>query len=269
MQSKLIATCLALALCLPPAFAQETPPAPVPAAVTPAATDAPAATAIPPAPAAPEVVSGGWLEMIEKGGTVGYVQIGLSIFGMMFAIERFLHLRRKYVAPVGLTQKAIKLWNEGKFAELEAMGEREPSTLARVISFIVRHREEPMAEVSIMAGDIVSQELKLHGQRAYPLGVIATIEPLLGLLGMIVGMIHTFEIVAVAGALGDPSQLASGISEALVTTGLGLAIAIPFLIMHHFFKNRIGFFSAALEKDVTSLLSEWFFNKSKGGSNAH
>lgn len=254
MKSKLLATCLLLSVCLQPTVAQETP--------------ALAAPAAPASPAHQEVVSGGWIAKIKQGGTVGYVQIGLSVFGMMFAIERFINLRRKNIIPAGLSLKAMKLWREGKFDELEALGDREPSTLGRVISFIVKHRHEPVSEVSLMAGDIVSQELKLHGQRAYPLGVIATIEPLLGLLGMIVGMIHTFEIVAIAGALGDPSQLATGISEALVTTGLGLAVAIPFLTMHHYFKNRIGFFSAALEKDVTVILSAWFFNKSQGGNHA-
>jgi biopolymer transport protein ExbB len=235
------------------------------------ATASPSATGVSPgtavsgvAGATHEVVSGGWLAKLRQGGTTALVQLGLSVFGAMFALERFLHLRRKYIVPPGLTGRARELWKQGKFEELELLAEREPSTLARVISFIVRNRHENLAEVSVMAGDIASQELKLHAQRAYPLGVIATLEPLLGLLGMILGMIATFEVVAIAGSLGDPSQLATGISESLMTTGLGLAIAIPFLSLHHFFKNRIGFFGASLEKEVTGLLSEWFFKKNKG-----
>jgi biopolymer transport protein ExbB len=84
---------------------------------------------------------------------------------------------------------------------------------------------------------------------------------LLGLLGMILGMITTFETVAVAGSLGDATQLAGGISEALVTTGLGLAIAIPFLALYHFFKHRTANFGVLLEEQVTSLLSEWLMQK--------
>ena len=75
---------------------------------------------------------------------------------------------------------------------------------------------------------------------------------------MIFGMINTFEAVAAAGALGDPTQLASGISEALVTTGLGLAIAIPFLALYHYFKHRTNNFGIQLEGEVTSLLTTWF-----------
>lgn len=231
---------------------------------------APVALAQPrePSPAASaQVVSGGWLAKIRQGGTTGFVQLALSVFGASFALERFVRLRRKAIAPRGLTQKARELWAAGKFDELESLAEREPSTLARVISFIAKHRGEPLAEVSVMAGDIASQELKMHNQKAYPLGVIATLEPLLGLLGMILGMIHTFEVVALAGSLGDPTQLASGISEALVTTGLGLAIAIPFLAMHHYFKNKTGIFGAIMEKEMTALLSEWFMGK--GAARAH
>ena len=74
-------------------------------------------------------------------------------------------------------------------------------------------------------------------------------------------MIDTFETVALAGSLGDPSQLAAGISEALITTGFGLAIAIPFLALYHFFKHRTASFGAQLEEEVTSLLSGWLMKK--------
>jgi len=78
---------------------------------------------------------------------------------------------------------------------------------------------------------------------------------------MIFGMITTFETVALAGALGDPSQLAAGISEALVTTGLGLAIAIPFLAFFHFFKYRTNGYGVMLEGEVTGLLTAWLMHR--------
>ena len=114
-----------------------------------------------------------------------------------------------------------------------------------------------MSDVSAIAGELVSRELDIQNQKAYPLGIVATISPLLGLLGMILGMIDTFETVALAGSLGDPTQLAAGISEALVTTGLGLAIAIPFLSLYHFFKYRTAGFGVQLEEQVTGLLTAW------------
>ena len=207
----------------------------------------------------------GWGQKLKEGGTTALVQLGLSIFGAGFIFERLFRLRRKYVIPAGLANRARALWNAGKYEELEKLGETEPSTLARVISFIVKNRTSPMLEVSEICGDLVTRELANHYQQAYPLGIVATLEPLLGLLGMILGMISTFETVALAGALGDATQLASGISEALVTTGLGLAIAIPFLALYHIFKHITNGFGAQLEEEVTNLLSDWLMRKETAG----
>jgi biopolymer transport protein ExbB len=202
-----------------------------------------------------------WGERLKQGGTTGLIQLGMSIFGAGFVFERLSRLRRKYILPDGLATRAKKLWRDGKFEELEKLGETKPSTLARAISFIAKNRTSPMVEVSEICGELCSRELAGHYQRAYPLGIVATLAPLLGLLGMILGMITTFETVALAGSLGDPSQLAAGISESLVTTGLGLAIAIPFLALYHFFKHRTAGFGAELEEEVTSLLSAWLMKK--------
>lgn len=204
---------------------------------------------------------GSWGEKLREGGTTALVQLALSIFGAGFVFERLVNLRRKNIAPAGLADEARRLWRAGDFAALERFGESHPSTLGRVIGFIARHRDSAISDVSIIAGDLVSREMAGHYQRSYPLGIIATLEPLLGLLGMILGMIETFEIVALAGALGDPSQLAGGISEALVTTGLGLAIAIPFLALYHFFKSRTASYTNLLEQEVTDLLSDWLLRR--------
>lgn len=202
-----------------------------------------------------------WGDRLKQGGTTGLIQLGMSIFGAGFVFERFFRLRRKFILPDGLAMRAKQLWRDGKFDELEKLGETEPSTFARAISFIAKNRTSPMVEVSEICGELCSRELAGHNQRAYPLGIVATLAPLLGLLGMILGMITTFETVALAGSLGDPTQLAAGISEALVTTGLGLAIAIPFLALYHFFKHRTAGFGAELEEEVTSLLSAWLMKK--------
>jgi biopolymer transport protein ExbB len=204
---------------------------------------------------------GSWGEKLKQGGRTAWVQIGLSVFGAGFIFERLFRLRRKHLVPPGLAARARELWAAGKFNELEQLGETEPSTFARVISFIAKNRRSSMVELSQICGELVSRELSGHYQRAYPLGIVATLAPLLGLLGMILGMIETFETVAMAGSLGDATQLAAGISEALVTTALGLAIAIPFLALYHVFKFRTAGFGAQLEEEVTSLLTAWFLKE--------
>jgi len=205
--------------------------------------------------------SAGWGERLKEGGATALVQIALSIFGAMFVFERVFNLRRNKIIPRGLGGEARKLWAAGDFASLERFDTSHPCTLARAIAWVARHRRASYADVSVGVGDIISQEIEVSHQRAYPLGVVATLQPLLGLLGMILGMISTFEVVALAGALGNPAQLAGGISEALVTTGLGLAIAIPFLALFHYFKSRTNMYSSLLEREMTGLLSDWFLSR--------
>lgn len=231
-------------------FAQASP--------TPAAQSAAAARSEREQKAAGERFSAGWGQRLKEGGTTAVIQIALSIFGAMFIFERVFNLRRNKIIPRGLGQKARRLWQSGDFTALESLGETDPSTLGRAIAWVATHRHASYADVSVGAGDIISQEIEIHHQRAYPLGVVATLQPLLGLLGMILGMISTFEVVALAGALGNPAQLAGGISEALITTGLGLAIAIPFLALFHFFKSRTNMYASLVEREMTGLLSEWF-----------
>lgn len=205
--------------------------------------------------------SSGWFEKLKHGGWAAGLQIAVSVFGAGFVVERFVNLRREKIVPKGLSDKARALWREGKYAEIEQLAAKDRSTLAKVIAYIVQHRSNQYSDISVAAGDVAAADLSEHYERAYPLGVIAQIEPLLGLLGMILGMITTFEIVAAAGALGDPSQLATGISEALITTGLGIAIAIPFLIFYHYFKTKTSQYGALLEKEVTALTSEWLLQQ--------
>lgn len=205
----------------------------------------------------------GWGAKLKTGGTTALVQLALSVFGAIFAFERLFNLRRKKITPQGLEAKARQLWDAGNFEHLEALDTTHPSTLGRAIAWVARHRHATYADLSIGAGDIISQEIEVQHQRAYPLGVVATLQPLLGLLGMILGMITTFEVVALAGALGNPTQLAGGISEALITTGLGLAFAIPFLTLFHIFKSRTNMFASQVEREMTGLLSDWFLAKAR------
>ncbi len=202
-----------------------------------------------------------WAEKLKQSGEVGVIQLLLSIFGAVFIFERLFNLRQKHLVPAGLTSHARRLWTARDYAALERLKDTHPSTLGRVISFVAENRHLPLSEVSAIAGELVTRDLDVHYRKAYPLGVVATIAPLLGLLGMILGMIETFEIVSAAGSLGDPTQLASGIAEALVTTGLGIAIAIPFLGFYHWFKHRTSGFGVQLEEQVTSLLTAWFLRR--------
>jgi len=243
----------------PVVYAQSAP-APA-AAVADATTDTPP-PAVAQAESSAHASSGNiWLDRFHQSGTTGIVQILLSVFGAGFIMERFARLQRSKIAPKGMAERAKKMWREGKFAELERLADEDPSTLARVISFLAKRRDRSAGDISSIANDMVGRDIDAHLQRAYPVGVVATLEPLLGLMGMVLGMITSFEKVALAGALGNPAQLAAGISEALTTTALGIGLAIPFLACFHYFRNKTRNFEILLEDEVADLIIEWFVDR--------
>lgn len=199
-----------------------------------------------------------WLVKLQYGGWVTGVQLALSVVAGGYFFGCLSLQRRKNLNPPGFTDKAKKLWAEGRYQELESMAEASPTTIGRITLFLVRHRNTPSSELSVVAGDLASRDIGQLAQRAYPLAVIGNLEPLLGLLGTVLGMIDVFDVVAVAGELGDPGMMADGISKALVTTAVGLVLAIPLLTAYHYFKNRAASHAAMLESEITDLMTLWF-----------
>ncbi len=198
------------------------------------------------------------LDKLRGSGKTGAALFLISVVGFSFAFERFFHLRKSAITPQGLAARADRMWQEGEYGELRKLASGSSSALGKVLVEIVDHREAPRQDVSTMAGDVASREIRLHLQWAYPLAVVATVSPLLGLFGTVYGMIGAFESVALAGELGDPSIMAADISFALITTALGLVIAVPSLSLYHFFRIRTHMLALGLEEQASHLISLWF-----------
>jgi biopolymer transport protein ExbB len=194
-------------------------------------------------------------DQMAEGGVALLVILGLSILFLAVTIERSLHLRTRAVLPPDLVERVQPLWTAHRFDELEKLLADDRSTLARVIACMVQHRHQPYAVVSSLAGDLASMELRQHQQKAYALAIVATVAPIVGLLGTVIGMIEAFHVIAYSDAMGNPALLAGGISKALVNTAAGLAVALPALGMHHYFKHRLATLGLALEKQINALLN--------------
>ncbi len=199
-----------------------------------------------------------YVAQASDGGIGVLVIFALSILFLGVTLERLVHFRAKAIVPEGLIERVKPLWDTHEYGQLQALLNQENSTLARVIGFMVKHRAQGYAIVSAGAGDIASIELRQQQQKAYALAIVATVAPIVGLLGTVLGMIDAFHVIAYADGMGNPALLAGGISKALINTASGLAVALPALGMHHFFRNRMAFFSLKLEKHINHLLAEWF-----------
>jgi biopolymer transport protein ExbB len=204
-----------------------------------------------------------WFAEILKGGATSVALVILLMAGITFAVERALASRSRFVAPEGLANKVAPLWAKQDFNGIRSACKSQPSTLARMIEFLVGHRDTSPDLLIPGAQDIAARELKRHAQKAYSLAVVAALAPLLGLLGTMIGMIESFKLVEVYGDDGGASMLAGSISKALITTAVGLIIAIGTLAVYHWLKSRINASAAQLDEDFERLVNGWLLTSSK------
>ena len=193
------------------------------------------------------------LELVIAGGWLMVLIIACSVLAIAICIERFFIPNPKRVAPPHLL---ATVWKQIKGEELDAEGLRtlrESSPLGRILAAGLsnaHHGREVMKESIEEAAGHVVHELERY---LNTLGTIASIAPLLGLLGTVVGMIRVFAQIMVHGT-GNASALAGGISEALITTAAGLSVAIPALVMHRYYTGRIDAIVVRLEQQTIKLV---------------
>jgi biopolymer transport protein ExbB len=202
-------------------------------------------------------------DKFQQGGPIMYVLLALSVIALARAIERGKALQVRHIVPPGLVEQSDELWQEGKFSELEQLCRNDPSVLARVVLCVVLHRRQPYAEVNSVAGDVASLAIKEHAQKIHPLWVVATLSPLLGLLGTVTGMMRAFDAIADVGSAGNPALVAGGISEALIATAFGLLVGIPALGARHYFVGRVQLLGVQLATEANTLIQRWFLAEEK------
>lgn len=169
-------------------------------------------------------------EILEGGGIIGYVILGLGIIGLLMLIARVSFLLKAGSNVKEITQLVYAKIESGDGGEAYSSVKNFKGSTARVIRATLRNisRDREYIE-DIITENILNENRVLDRFGSFIL-VIAAVAPLLGLLGTVTGMIHTFDIITLHGT-GDPKLLSGGISEALVTTMLGLLVAIPLILL--------------------------------------
>ncbi|MBN2577457.1 MAG: MotA/TolQ/ExbB proton channel family protein [Pirellulales bacterium] len=205
------------------------------------AVPAPAAPSVAPAPEGVTIPTKDLMSIIRDGGPMMYPIALSSIIMVAFVLERAISLRRGRVIPRPFVKRFVQQLRDGELDRDQALAlcEENGSPVARVLAGAVRKWGRPSVEVE--QGVIDSGERVAAGLRKYlrVLGAVAAISPMLGLLGTVTGMIRAFNVIAAADALGRPQLLASGISEALLTTAAGLFVAIPAMAFSMIFVSRV------------------------------
>jgi biopolymer transport protein ExbB len=199
------------------------------------------------------------LQMIVDSGRLGIafmVVLGLfSLAALAVVLERLVNLRRGKLLPAGLVREVQELVRVGEDdpARFRAVCERYAAPMAKILKAGLARAGRPLAEVEKSMEDALAREMAELRSRVRPLSIIASVAPLVGLLGTVVGMIVAFRTASQAG-LGRGADLAEGIYLALLTTAAGLTIAVPALLFAAFFNNRIDRLMRETDEQLTDVI---------------
>ena len=177
-----------------------------------------------------------------------------SVIAMAIIIERFWSLQEKKIIPHQQMVAQIWKWAQDNNLTGDRIKElRDSSPLGRILAsglMNANQTREVMKESIVDTGRHVTHELERYLSM---LGTISVITPLLGLLGTVVGMIKVFSVITDVG-VGNPGELAEGISQALITTAAGISVAIPSVIFHRFFRRKVDNLVVSMEQESLKLV---------------
>lgn len=180
------------------------------------------------------------IERIQQGGVIGYIILFLGALGLAFGLF-------KLVVLILTENKVNQQINRTELAQDNPLG--------RVLTAAESHEKLQIENFELLLDEAVTKEVPALEQGLPMLKLLAAVAPLLGLLGTVTGMIATFQSISLFGT-GDPKLMAGGISQALVTTTLGLLVAIPLLFLHSLVASRSRMIIQVLDEQAAGILSK-------------
>jgi biopolymer transport protein ExbB len=195
-------------------------------------------------------------DLVRRGGLI-MVPIGIcSVALTAFFLERLFTMRRSKVIPPGFIEELVSLRDTERLdaKALEALCLRYPSPMGQIAKAALLRQGHPLLEVEKVLEDAAAREVSILRSGIRPLTAIASIAPLLGLIGTVFGMIDAFIVTSQPGLKDRTELLASGIYEALVATAAGLLVAVPALIAAYYFTGRLDSLSRTMGDILTPLV---------------
>ena len=193
------------------------------------------------------------LEIIEAGGWVMLPIIACSVVATAIVLERSWALRRRRIMPDNLVSTIWQLHRTDRLTEQSIQEIRDGSPLGRMLAAGVVNRYHSREVMKDVIGDVGRHVVSGLERYLNTLGTIASVSPLLGLLGTVLGMIDIFAVINEAG-VGHAGLLAGGIAKALITTAAGLMVAIPALLFHRFFNSKVNKLAIGMEEQALRLV---------------
>ncbi len=203
------------------------------------------------------------LEIVRAGGWLMLPIILCSIGAAAIILERLWTLKQDRVVPRNLTAEVWQLVKSNQLTQEHIQRIQQESPLGQILAVGLVNRDRERAELKESIEDTGRHVVHELERYLNPLGTIAAITPLLGLLGTVIGMVKVFAAITTHG-VGNPGVLAGGISEALITTAAGLSVAIPALMGYRYLRGRVDGLVVEMEKEAMKLVEALQYRKSSG-----
>lgn len=203
-------------------------------------------------------------ELVKAGGWLMLPLILCSIFTVAISLERFIRLRRSAVLPSALMSSSSHSVDQ-VIVQLQQNQALQTSPLGRILKAGIENQSMGEQFAKAQMEVTASQEIGYLERNINFLGTMSAVAPLLGLLGTVVGIIESFLVIDI-GSSSSPTLMIPGISKALITTAVGMLIAIPALMAYRYFQRLVHEYIAELEQQATLFHAALFFKSSQSNA---
>lgn len=197
-------------------------------------------------------------DLMQKGGPMVYIIVLLSVIAVAVTLERIYNLARARVDSNKFMDSIMAVLKRNKIIEAIELCNKTPGPIAHIIKAGILKHDRSKPEIKEAVEEAAQLEIPRMEKNIPILATIAHIAPLLGLLGTVMGMIKSFQVIqekALSAAPVNPGDLAGGISEALLATVAGLVVAIPAYVAYNYLVSRVNSLVYDMERSATDLVN--------------
>jgi biopolymer transport protein ExbB len=194
------------------------------------------------------------IQFFLQGGVVLWIIMALGVVATVVVVERLLYFRGIAVDEVKLFSRVSSCLEKGHFDEALAICDTNLSPLSGLMKAGIENRDMPESVQKEMLRDAAAQEVPRLEAHISTLGTISNISPLMGLLGTVVGTMQAFGVLGQFGAVSDPSLLAKGVAQALITTVGGIVVAVPSVIFYNGLVTKVNTMIIKMENQVNKMI---------------
>ncbi len=194
------------------------------------------------------------LEFLAKGGILVVPILLCSVLALAIFVERIIRFAKLKSRGAGLAQKTVEMIKAGQQKEALSMLENSNAPMGRVLIQAMEVMDQDRDTLETVIANSTDEEVRSLSSYVQALATMGNIAPLLGLLGTVMGMIKAFMVIQQMGGKVNAAVLAGGIWEAMLTTALGLAVALPTMVAHSYLLSRIDKYEARLQTGAVAFI---------------